>query len=585
MSASGTRQLLVVLGCVVCLLAVASALPAADPRLDPPGTTGDSSNGSPSAGEWEAITGDDPFADPAVERDDDDGPGSDDPVGAPEPTIEIDGALEPGNEVTISIDSASTFNEQTVEVNGDDVGETGWGSVDATVPYAEEMTVRVAETNASRTVDVETNATIRTHDGAVPAGDMEVSAVVGSTPVPDATVFVDGVSAAETDEDGRATVTLPDEAGPTDLRVEREPVTGERAVEVTEPQVEFVSPLLFPGSPAPVQVSADGTPIPNATVSLESGGTATTGDDGRTRLWLPIADEATVTTSVGDETATATVGDLYLRLAAIVVLGPGFAIGAVVTYFRVAARTDRRGSGLSGFVVGLGDVLSGVAAALSGAIDGAARAVSRLAGLFTVQGPRLPSLSRLRLSLPSPSFGGGLGFPSLSTSLGSALSSFGRAFGSLSIGSLFGSSRNRGSRLGRPSLGDWLGGDDDDGDGDVDDADADDGGPPPLADEPLGPRGPRAEIRAAWHAFLDRLEVTRRETLTPGQVARRALQSGFPATLVARLVAIVRDVEYGRREPSPERVLEAREAARALISADDADDADADDGNEEVGSR
>lgn len=579
MSASGTRQLLVVLGCVVCLLAVASALPAADPRLEPPGATGaGSSNGTSSAGEWDAIADEEPFS---VEEPDVD---DDTPVDSPsalEPDIEIRGELEPGNEVTIELGDTGPFDDRDVEVNGESIGRTDWGSVDTTVPYAEEMTVSVPEDNASRTVDVETNATIRTHDGAAPTTEFEVSAVVGSTTVPDATVFVDGEPVAETDEDGDATVTLPDEAGPTELRVEREPVTGERTVEVAEPHVEFVSPLLFPGSPAPVQVSADGTPIPNATVTLEDGGTATTEDDGRTRVWLPIADEATATATVGEETATATVGDLYLRLAAIVVFGPGFVIGAVVTYLRVAARTDGQRSGLSGFVVGLGDVLSGAVAALTGAIDGASRIGSKVAGLLTLQGPRLPSMPRPRFSLPSPTFGGGLQFPS--PSIGPALSSFGHAVGSLSIGSLFGSSRNRDSSLGRPSLSDLLGGDD--GDDDGDDADSDDAAPPSLADEPLGPRGPRAEIRAAWHAFLDRLEVTRRETLTPGQAARRALRSGFPATVVARLVAIVRDVEYGRREPSPERVIEAREAARALISADDADGDDSDDPDEEVGSR
>ncbi|GAB3668201.1 DUF4129 domain-containing protein [Halopiger thermotolerans] len=590
MSASdgGVRRLLVVLGCVVCLLAIASALPAADPRLEPPGTTGDGGSDGPAAGEWDAITGEDPFSNATVEETADD----DDPVGAPDPEIEIDGAIVPGNEVTISVDSTSPFDERTVEVNGDEVGKADWGSVDAVVPYAEEMTVRVPETNVSRTVDVETNATIRAHDGAAPTAEFEVSAVVNSTPVPNATVFVDGQPAVETDEEGRATVTLPDEAGPTELRVEREPVVGERTVEVAEPRVMVVSPLLFPGSPTPVQVSADGTPIPNATVSLESGGTATTGDDGRTRVWLPIADEATLTATVGEETATATVGNLYLRLAALVVLGPGFAIGTVVTYFRFVARADGQRPDLSGagFVLGLADALSAVAAAVAGAIDGTAQFASQLAGLFTLRGPGLPSLPRPRFSLPNLTVGAGLRLPS--PSVGAALSSFGRAFGSLSIGPLFGSSRDGDSSFGRPSLGNLFGGDDKDADAAGAGSDGDgngdgDGGAPPLADEPLGPRGPRAEIRGAWHAFLDRLEVTRRETLTPGQAARRALRAGYPATLVARLVGIVRDVEYGRREPSPERVIEAREAASALITAaSDGDDADdADDADEGVGSR
>lgn len=577
MSASGTRQLLFVFGLAVCLLAVASALPAADPRLAPPGSSPD----DPIAGEWEAIEDTSDVApDPQTERERDrdsntgDDTATDTTAGGTDPEIEIDGALEPGNEVTIELEDVGGHfgrNERTVEVNGDTVGRTGWGSVDAVVPYAEEMTVSVPDDNVSRTVDVATNATITSDDGAAPTTGYNITAAVGSTPVTYATVFVDGEPAGTTDEDGNAAVTLPETAGPTEIRVERGPVAGERTVDVAEPRVEFVSPLLFPGSPAPVQVSADGVGIPNATVSLENGDAVTTEDDGRARVWLPIADEATVTATAGAETATTTVETLYLRLAAAVVFGPGFAIGGALTYFRlVAARDDRHGGGLDGLFVALADALAGLTDALA---DAAGAASSRARGLAALPAllrrVRAPSIPRLGFSVPR------FRFDWRPPSFEWSVPSITRGFGTISaIGSLTGPSDRSRADSDDSVLDRWFGSDDDD---ETDDADPAGPAPSTLADQPLAPRAPRAEIRAAWHAFLDRLGMVDRETLTPGQAARRALAAEFPSERVSRLVSIVRDVEYGSREPSPERVLEARDAATALIDFDRERERDRDD--------
>lgn len=547
---TGTRRLLFALGCMCCLLVVASALPAADPRLESPGT----GDGGTSAGDWESVASSsnpvEDVTDTDADRDDDSGPDN------RSHDIEIEGELEPGNDVTVSLDVTGPFNEKSVEVNGEPVGETDFGSISVVVPYAEEMNVTVPDTNQSRTVDVETTATIEPDDGAVPARDLEVAVAVGSTPVPDATVFLDGESVATTDEDGAATVPLPDTARPVDLRVERGPVEGERTVDVAEPEIGFSSPLLFPGSPAPVQVSAGGAAVPDATVSLESGGTTTTDDSGQTRVWLPIDDAATVSVEVGEETATASVENLYLRLTALVVFGPGFLIGGAVTYLRFAAtREHRRNRIPTGIFVGLADMLAG----LSDVLGRRSNPFSRF---------RLPSISSIPMpsvSIPRPGIGSGL------RSFGTALSSLGTAFGSLpSFGSLLrgpNRSENSGGSLFRDRFGS-----DDEREG------ADDRDRPQLADEPLAPRGPRAEVRTAWHAFLDRLGVEGRETRTPGQVARDAVAAGFPAASVSRLVAIFRDVEYGDREPSPGRV----EAARA--AADDLIDHEADSDDDEEGS-
>ncbi|RZH66254.1 DUF4129 domain-containing protein [Natrinema altunense] len=535
------RRLLFVVGCLCCLLAVATALPAADPRLENPAAGGD---GDPVAGDWEALEDRPDFnTTPRVDGNESEN--------EPQPTdgdqIEIDGAVEPGNDVTVNVGFSGFVSGRTLTVNGESVAEVDRiGRATVTVPYAEEMTVAVPEDNRSRTVDVATDVTITTHGGAAPDRDLELEATVGETPVANATVTLDGDAVGMTDEDGEAEVRLPETAGPVDLYVARGPVTGNRTVDVAEPRVEFVSPFLFPGSPAPVQVSADGTGVSNATVSLESGGTATTGSGGRTHVWLPIDDEATVTVAVGEEHATATVGNLYLRLTAVVVFVPGFVIGGVVTYFRLVANAERgRRGGVTDLFVALADLFGALADALGAFVNGI--------GQFGWPSVSLPAISLPRLEVG----GSGRELPSL----GPALSSIGRAFVTLpSLGSLSRSSSGSDGSI----LAAVFGTRDDDSD--ASNEPADDG--PALAAAPLAPRGPRAEIRAAWHAFLDRLEVDDRETATPGEVARDALAAGFPAENVRQLVGIVRDVEYGGREASPDRVAAARATARELLDHD-----------------
>ena len=589
---NASRKLLFVLGCVVCLMAVASALPAADPRIGLPGTD------DPGAGEWDAIEDRPDFDSGSVHDDDPDArtdtPGDTDHPG--DPDVEIQGQIDPGNEVLVELDSGHPQSEKEVLVNGERAGETDWGELEIVIPYEEEVTIAIPDKEFERTFDVETDATVESSGGAVPTGEIEISATVGTVPVEDAAVFVGGERAGTTDEDGTATVQLPETAGWTEIRVEREPVVGTHQIEVAQPEVEFVSPFLFPGSPAPVQVSADGTGVPNATVEVEGDGPvpvdggdeATTSDRGMANVWLPVGDEATVTVTAGEETTTTSVGNLYLRLGALVVFVPGFAIGAVVTYLRVVAAYERRtGHSVDGLSVGFARLFVGFADVLGSLLDDIANAPLRfgaVSGVFSGSsrssagsdsssgGLRLPSLPRISISGPGSS---GRGLPSLN--LGSALASFGSALGSLSaLGSIGSSSRRAGRSLFGGTFIDDRRESRDSGESPKTSRDSEDSA---LAPEPLGPPAPSAEIRTAWHVFLDRVEIRDRETLTPGRAARRALRAGFPAAHVGRIVSIFRAVEYGGRDPSPERVVRARETAAELV-AHDPDEDDQDDDSE-----
>ncbi len=551
------RRLLVVLACVGCLLAVASALPAADPRLEAPG-------GESTAGEWDAVVGEPTPAadlenDPDGERSGEDGHDSDDRsdgTGGSTDGIELSGSLEPGNEVTVELEEgASHFDPPTIEVNGERVGEpTPFGRLDGVeVPYAETMTVTVPDRDLSATFEVRTDATVRLHDPAAPGADVELSAAVGSTPVHDATVSVDGEATGTTDADGRTTVTLPDRAGETDITVERGPITGTETVSVVAPTASFASPLLVPGSLAPVRVTADGGGVPNATVAVVGGGEAaahdamgadgaaaideghvtSTDDAGNTRVWLPLDDEATLIATAGGETTTTTVENLYLRLTAVLVVVPGLVIGGVIGYLRLARRFDHEpGNEFAVLFVGLAEMFA------------------TLGSVIRLPSPSVPDLSWPALRIPT-----GLG-----RSIGAAVAGVLTSLGSVpSIGSVTRSTRRGVGSLVRSGAETVRRGsaDDDEGTGGTG-----------IRGEPLGPESPRRTVRAAWHTFCDRVGVRRRESRSPGEVARQAIEAGYPAETVNDLLSTLRDVEYGGHRATPDRAVRAHDTAADLVEYD-----------------
>ena len=552
---NGPRRLLLVAGCVVCLLVLSSALPAADPRLDAPQVGDSSASEGSTNGDW-----DDVVDDPGLEDDNsDEGEEEIDTEAESDSVTDIDpasdinldiyGNVVPGNELTVEVSKqfGPLDQERSIVVNGEPAGTTQDGDLSVTVPYAEEMNVSIPSDSVSRTLDVATDASIEFDDGVAQNRNVTSSVQVGSTSVPGVSVSQDGETIGTTDENGEVTLAMPERVGTTDVRAERGAISVQRSVELPAPEVTVTSPFVFPGLPAPVAVTANGEGVPDATVDVAGGGTVTTDDDGTARVQLPIDNEATFTATLAGEETTTTVGRLYLRLTVVVVLVPGVVGGFIWTYLKLAAR--REGSGADGVTgSGFGEGI-GIVAFFLWLADALAALIDSL---------RMPSLSEWSFSLPRPSLGLGLlaGLASLS------MPSVSLPRPSLGLGSLLrrqGSSERSGLTS---SIRERLGfGNDDEGEVTEEPG-------PSLAEEPLGPPEPRTEVRAYWHAFLDRVGLGNRETYTPGQAARSALSAGFPVRQVRRLLSVFREIEYGGREPSSERVAEARAAAADLLDHD-----------------
>ncbi|MFU1782385.1 DUF4129 domain-containing protein [Haloarcula japonica] len=80
-----------------------------------------------------------------------------------------------------------------------------------------------------------------------------------------------------------------------------------------------------------------------------------------------------------------------------------------------------------------------------------------------------------------------------------------------------------------------------------------------------GPDIDSLSVQEAWALLADRVSVSDPETATPGEYARRAIDSGLPAEPVRRLTTLFRDVEYGGRSATGDRTESARTALKKLL--------------------
>ena len=513
------RQFLVLFACVCCLLVVATALPSADPRVNPDDGIG-----------WEPVVGSDDDTttddDPGENGDNGDSQknenGDDNPLDSPV-GIDVFGTVAPGNQISIGVRRPSPLDPSgPILVEGEQVGgydRDDEASVSYTVPFTEEITISAPEYNVTERFDVETDADITASGPLVPGRQTTLNATVGSERLPGAAVQVGGEQVGTTDENGSATVTVPGDTETVNLTVERDPVRGATTVETADLDVAFSSLLVLPGLPTSVQVSADGTPVSGATVEID-GETARTDNSGQATLSVPVSNAVTVAVSAGSERATATASRLYLRLAVPVLLVPSLLVGIAVAYRRFTSMRTRRRYATA--FLDLGSWLTGLAGLLSWSwptFDG-----RRSWSLFPAFSLGLPSFPEVNPSLPT---------------------------------------------LSGPSLGGLFSGGDDGGtDARPFGSDAGETGVTGESDEEETDRTPAQQVGVRWHRFVAHLGIERPETWTPGQVARRAIAAGLPGQQVRALVETFRDIEYGGRDATPDRVERVRETTRSLLDTD-----------------
>jgi len=528
----------VVACCILGLVLVAGFLPAVD-------QVGGDADGA-------GIVNDEQPDDPA---DDGTGDGSGEDDGDDDPVsreISVRGTT-PGQEMRVTVRSdGDPVSDAAVTVDGGRIGSTDEnGVLETSAPFESSVNVSAsyAGWTVSERVSLSTDLEVRPRSVDAQDGTVRVAALIGGRSVSDATVTVGGERVGETGENGVATVPVPTDGDAIDVRRgAAEGATTIDADEVAVPvQGAWFAPKL-PLGPATARVKMDGVPVRNAPVTVDGERVGTTDGDGKTRFQLPASDSATIGTVVRGESASTELDGLVFALAWSVLGALSALFGIVITYLRLfdlqARRRHRQwlGDGLSLGNLWPSRLLSGLGAAVAGIPAALRRTVWTVAGLFGGLGGGVGWLSQFGATLRLPRFR----VPSLPS------------MGGLSALSLL-PSLDRGSRSidVDADAGDAV--DRNDAAGTIPDEPGDD------ADDPA----PTPTVRRAWHRLVDRLGVSRRETRTPGQIARRAIDAGYPDDAVDRLTAAFRDVEYGGRSESDDRVRAAYEALDRIRSEED----------------
>jgi hypothetical protein len=216
--------------------------------------------------------------------------------------------LVPGTDVQVTVTrGGEPVDGATVRFNGEAVGDTAPdGTVVGTVPYAEELNVTVATGRDAQslggappisrsvyfdirappvgalgspaadpvpsdvdTYEVETNATVDVANPPIPDSPAVVTATINGTPLAGATVSVGDSPAAETNQSGQAEITLPADVERTEVRVTRGAVTGARELTLVTQLNVSVEGEFYSRGGAAVIVTARGTDVENATVTIE----------------------------------------------------------------------------------------------------------------------------------------------------------------------------------------------------------------------------------------------------------------------------------------------------------------------------
>ena len=499
---------------------------------------------TPSATPTPAPTTATPTATPTPTPDD----GTSTATPTPDLSVSLNRSAVPGATVEVTVTRGEGPVEGAlVRFNDDPVGETDAnGTVVGEVPYERELRVTVGGSDESfarslgapppdpdrqyavdaaplarfqqgnTTVEypLDANASVSVSGDRVTGGEVVVSAAVSDVPVRNGTVTLDGERVGTTDRSGRLTLTLPRSPGNVTVAVERGEVRGERTVRLRALNltVEPIAPLAFPFTGLEVRTRLGGRPAAGVPVTMGNASVGETGPNGTLVAALPLASSAEVTVSRYGQTASATVGGLFVNTAllaaallAVVVVAARRGVSPR-DLLSLVARTARRAVRLAGAAL----------VALAGAVDDALRALARAPGRTAAW---LRDLLAGRATLAD---------------LQAALLAWLAAR--------------------RETVTDRMPGGT--------------GGTTPSAAE-AGVTDDRLTLREAWDGLLAHttLPAWRAAASTPGEIASHAVEvDGLPREPVETLRDAYREVEYGGRDPDAE-VERAAEALAAVTAA------------------
>lgn len=275
-----------------------------------------------------------------------------------------DPAPEPGQPLTVTVtsngqpveDAMIYFNDEQIALTDAD------GQVEGMVPFAESLVITASvetddsDSGAAETRDDSSDVTVTIPISAdmsvipeptafVLGGEASVQALVNGKPIPEADVSIEGDQVGTTDDDGWAEITVPGSFDGTDaaITVQRGEISTQQDVPVAPLELSAGSErvLALPGQAVPMTVTVDGVPIEGAELTQNGDPIGTTDESGTTAVDMPAGYSTTVTASFAGQESTTTIENQLVPIALLGIVLTGF-VGGVVTLFNRRPETVRQ---------------------------------------------------------------------------------------------------------------------------------------------------------------------------------------------------------------------------------------------------
>lgn len=473
------------------------------------------------------------------------------------------------------------------------------------------------ESNSSVEYDVDGEIDITVAGTPDPGEQVEIQATIEGIPVREATVAVDGESVTETDSEGRAEITLPDDGSEQiTVHVERGAFAESATIDIRLLEATMAPDGLtpVPGSDGSAVAEIGGEPAADATVTIDGEYQGQTDAMGELAIDLPRDPTTPVTVATDDQTATVTLAGQYAGSVAVFSV---FLAGIGAVAYRVYGVRGPIGVGVftawAGVVLVVeafyGSLASGGVLAASGAIAasillGRSDSTAPLPAVVeTVRGVGAWLVGRIlavvsaleRLVDWAKRYASGISrrltsLPRSVTALAVFVADWVRSLpGRVAAAIVHASTRVRPTTIAIATgaavvlasgyvVGGWLGllvaatllavgvvlywvrstADSDTSATEETPADRV-SYPPPNAGESQS----AFSIRELWRSVARRVDPGRWRTRTPGEIERTATRQGYPRDPLQELTGLFREVEYGDRAES----RPVRERANAAFTA------------------
>lgn len=191
--------------------------------------------------------------------------------------------------------------------------------------------------NNTTQFEVASDASVRVEGDPYPETTVTLVAAVRGVPMADAGVTVDGERVGTTDESGRYRLTVPNRDS-VQVTVSRGEIRGRTTVAVLQLAVGYEPQLTVPGETVTVNVSRNGEPVRNATVTVDGEPLGTTDSSGQVRLAAPLTADGTVTATTPVQRATVPLVYAYLYTVGASLL---LVVLSTATTWATARRRDR----------------------------------------------------------------------------------------------------------------------------------------------------------------------------------------------------------------------------------------------------